>query len=74
MKLLIEVRDRTVGNMLSILINGNDVATLSHDQADELANKLLEVTCRLSRSPICETHCCDGSTVYDDRPRPGVCQ
>ena len=39
MKLSIEVRDRTVGNMLSILINGNDVATLSHDQADELANK-----------------------------------
>ena len=48
MKLPIEVRDRTVGNMLSILINGNDVATLSHDQADELANKLLAVTCRLA--------------------------
>lgn len=51
MKLPIEVRDRTVGNMLSILINGNDVATLSHDQADELANKLLEVTCRLREAP-----------------------
>ena len=26
----------------------------------------------LGRSPICETDCGDGSTVLDDRPRPGA--
>lgn len=25
-----------------------------------------------SRSPVCENDCGDGSTVYDDRPRPGA--
>lgn len=46
MKQPIEVRD--AGNeMLIVLINGNQVAKLSHDQADELAGKLMAVTCRL---------------------------
>jgi len=71
MKLPIEVRGVEM-EFVIIRINGNDVAKLSHDQADELANKLLTVTCRLPRYAVCETDCGDGSTVYDDRPRPGA--
>ena len=32
----------------------------------------LKTTDYFSRSPVCETDCGDGSTMYDDRPRPGA--
>lgn len=32
----------------------------------------LKTTGYFNRSPVCETDCGDGSTMYDDRPRPGA--
>lgn len=49
MKLPIEVRGIEL-EFVIIRINGNDIAKLSHEQADELAGKLLTVTCRLPQS------------------------